>query len=89
MTTTPFTPTATQAFTWQPTLDGATYTGVVTWNLTGQRWYLNIYTLQNTRVLTVPVVGSPDGRDINLVAGYFKTSTLVFRQSSQSFEVLP
>ncbi len=29
------------------------------------------------------------GRDINLGAGYFQTSTLVFRESTQQFEVNP
>jgi hypothetical protein len=29
------------------------------------------------------------GRDINIVGGYFDTSTLVFRESTQQFEVSP
>ncbi len=29
------------------------------------------------------------GRDINIAGGYFKTSTLVFREATQQFEVTP
>lgn len=87
-TITPFTPTASAPFQFQPTLDGALYTAIVTWNVFGRRYYLNLYTLQGIRVFTVPLVGSPLDYDISLTAGYF-ASTLVFREPSQQFEVSP
>lgn len=62
---------------------------VVTWSLFGQRWVVNIYTLTGTLVVAKPLRSSPDGYDINLVAGYFKTSTLIYRASSNSFEISP
>lgn len=83
-----FAPTATAPFQFQPTLDGNVYTGIVTWNVFGRRWYLNLYALNGTRVLTVPAVQSPDDYDISLVEGYF-TSKLVFRASSNSFVITP
>lgn len=85
----PFTPNVSSPFQFQPTLDGITYTVLVTWNVTAQRYYLNLYGLDGARVATIALVGSPSDSDINLVQGYFTASTLVFRQDSQQFEVLP
>lgn len=162
---TDFTPTATKPFQFSPTLDGSSYTLVVTWGLAGQRWYVNLYNQTGGLVVYLPLIGSPSsvdiesmtwdpttrlvtvttaiphklwlgvpvtltisqvlpttfngifdllpigpqtmtysqptdpggpsttqgviGRDINLVAGYFKTSTLVFREATKQFEVSP
>lgn len=88
MTTVPFTPSINSLFSFQPTLDGSQYNLFVTWNLSGQRWYLNIADLNQNLVLVEALIASPDGYDIDLVQGYF-VSTLVFRASSQSFEVFP
>lgn len=87
-TVTPFTPSSQAPFQFQPELDGSLYTAIVTWNLFGRRYYLNLYTLQGTRVMTVPLIGSPLNYDISLTAGYFN-STLIFRAPSQQFEVSP
>lgn len=46
--------------TFQPTLDGALYNATCPWGLFGQRAYLTIATLQNARILTTPLVGTPD-----------------------------
>ena len=83
-----FQPSPTSAFQFQPTFDGDTYTCTVTWNLFGQRWYVNCYDLSGNWIFTLPRIGSPDGYDISLTAGYF-TSTLVYRVSSGNFEVSP
>ena len=160
-----FTPSATAPFQFKPTLDGAPYLVIVTWGLSGQRWYINLYDHDGARVFTLPLIGSsialktsslvwddvaglvivttelphgipiglttqltisgaspsayngiltlfstgPDtlsypqttnpgtssaykqgniGRDINIAGGYF-TSTLVFRQATQQFEISP
>lgn len=161
-TITPFVPNPQTPFQFSPTLDGNVYTVVITWNLFAQRFYFNLYQLDGTLVVSLPLIGSPDGvqleglewsrskaiatlplpnnyrpgdtarltvagcspdayngiyqcliqnssvlnyslsadpgpatvlgtvvYNINLVAGYFNTSTLVFRQSSQQFEVTP
>jgi hypothetical protein len=90
MTTyTDFTPTATQNFQFQPTLDGVVYTCLVTWNVSAQRWYISCYTLSGQLVVSMALVGSPVHYDINLFGAYFTSSKLVFRQGTQQFEVTP
>jgi hypothetical protein len=84
-----FAPSPNQLFQFQLTLDGQPYNLIVTWSLYGQRWYFNIYSLAGPLVLAAALIGSPPNYDINLVSGYFKTSTLVFRASTQQFEVNP
>ena len=88
MTRTPFLPSATQPFEFQPTLDGLQYTAFVKWNVFGRRYYLELYQLDGVRVLTTALIGSPNDADINLVGGYVD-SILVFRAQSQQFEVPP
>lgn len=88
-TLTQFAPTINQNFSFQPTLDGSLYTVIVTWNLFGQRWVVNIYTLTNKLVMQKPLTASPLDYDINLIAGYFTTSTLIYRESTNNFEVTP
>jgi hypothetical protein len=88
-TLTQFAPTINQNFSFQPTLDGQQYNVVVTWNLFGMRWVINVYTLQNVLILQKPLTGSPPDYDINLIEGYFITSTLVYRVASNNFEVSP
>ena len=90
MTTyTQFTPTINQNFSFQPTLDGQQYNVIIKWNLFGKRWVLYVYTTQNKIVLQKPLRSSPPEYDINLIEGYFKTSKLVYRQSTNNFEVSP
>lgn len=162
MTIFPFAPSTAAPFQFQPVLDGTTYNAVVTWSLFGQRYYINLYDLDQNLIFCLPVIGSPDGlqlqtlawlqgvvaatvqaphglpigatvaltvagctpdaynglfsalvtspttfsyqltndpglntvagtvsKNINLAGGYFGTSTLVFRNSSQQFEVNP
>jgi hypothetical protein len=84
-----FTPTITENFSFLPTLDGQQYAATVYWSLFGQRWILSLYTLQNVLVVQKPLTASPDDYDINLVAGYFKNSTLIYRDSTNNFEINP
>ena len=90
MTTFQFTPSSTTPFQFQPTLDGNEYTAIITWNVYGQRWYINLLALDGTRIFTMPVIGSQSAphRGVSLTAGYF-TSRMVFRQADQTFEVTP
>lgn len=57
-TTVPFTPSTTAAFTFQPIIAGVQYNAVVTWNLQGQRYYLNLYDTGGNLVLCTAVVSS-------------------------------
>lgn len=93
-----FVPSASAPFQFQATLDGSIYTVIVTWNLYGQRYYINIFTLDGVRVLTLPLIGS-DGNpaqftadtgiviaDVSMTDGYF-TTQLVYRPVNQRFEI--
>ncbi|HUZ33900.1 MAG TPA: hypothetical protein VMV19_17600 [Xanthobacteraceae bacterium] len=55
----PFTPSQFAPYSFQPTLDGNQYNCTVTWNLYGQRYYLNVAALDGTAVVTTPLVASP------------------------------
>jgi len=88
-TLTQFTPTVNQNFSFQPTLDGQQYTVLVNWSLFGRRWIVNIYNLQNALIVSKPLTGSPLDYDINLIEGYFTTSTMVYRVSTNNFEINP
>jgi hypothetical protein len=84
-----FTPSATQVFVFQPILDAVPHLCRVPWNLAGQRWYLECYDQSGNLVFNVPRVASPLLADINLAAGYFNSSTLVYRGPATQFEVTP
>jgi hypothetical protein len=83
----PFLPSAVSAFQFQVTLDSNLYSCVVTWNLAGQRYYINVYTLSGTLVICSAMVGSPVGYDISLTVNLF-TSKLVYRIQNSRFEVI-
>lgn len=93
-TLTQFSPTVKQNFSFLPTFDGTEYSVVVTWGLFGSgvgwpRWIVNVYTLQGALVLQKPLRGSPQNYNVNLIQGYFTTSSLVYRTASNNFEVSP
>ena len=84
-----FAPTTEQAFSFSAALDGGSFQITVVWSLFGQRWYVACVGTNGTLIFYLPLIGSPDAGDINLAGGYFNVSTLVFRESSQSFEITP
>lgn len=85
----PFTPTSTSVFQFQATYDGNPYLNQIKWSIAG-RWYLYITDQANNQILTRALTsGSPDDYDFNILDGVFVTSTLVFRESTQNFEVGP
>jgi len=59
-----FKPSAIQAFQFDATFDDALYTVLVTWNLYGQRWYINIHDIEGILVLCMPLIGSPTPKDL-------------------------
>lgn len=83
---TPFNPSPSANFQFQANLDGDTYNIVCAWNAYAQRYYVNFYDLTGTEVLSRPLVGSPDGANISLTAGYFDT-TVIYRDSRAVFEI--
>lgn len=82
----PFQKPTTAPFSFLATFDSVSYNVIVTWNYYGQRYYVNVYTVQGALVACVPMIGSPDDYDISLTAGYF-TTKLVYRTSEARFEV--
>jgi hypothetical protein len=88
-TLTQFVPSATAPFQFQPTFDNNVYTVIVKWNLARQGFYLAIYDVNTVLLRYSPMIGSPPTYDINLVYGLFTTSTLVYRVSTNNFEVRP
>lgn len=85
----PFTPNARNPFSFPATLDGSSYTMQVTWLAAGNRWYLTCIGQGNALVFYKALIGSPDTGNINNVAGYFIANTVVFRVSTQTFEIGP
>ena len=82
----PFNPSQNAVFEFSPFLDGVTYSASTTWNIYSQRYYLNIYTVNQVLIFSLPLIASPDTGNINLAQGYFDTS-IVFRASSNNFEI--
>lgn len=97
----PFQPSPTEVppFVTTVTLDGNGYTLITQWNFyrggggQGQGdnggWYLTLTDQDGNPIVTRPLTGSPTEADINLVWGYFFTSTLIYRQTTGNFEVTP
>lgn len=57
-TTVQFAPSTSAAFRFQPVIAGKQYTAIVTWNVFGQRYYLNLFDTSGNLVLTTAVVSS-------------------------------
>jgi hypothetical protein len=89
MTIIPFNPIPSSNFQFNCTLNNQLYTAIITWNYYSPRYYINIYDTAGNLIVSNPMVGSPDNFDIDLVYGYFSDSTLVYRVSSNSFEINP
>ncbi len=45
-------------------LDGDDYSVVITWNMSGQRYYINVYDTSGNWITTVPIISSPPGEEI-------------------------
>lgn len=86
MTIIQFSPSLTANVQFQATFDGAAYNVVVTWSLYSKRYYVTVFTLQNRRVYTIPLIGSPPDADISLNGGYFDTP-FIYRVASRQFEI--
>jgi hypothetical protein len=82
----PFTGSTYTNFQFQATLDGKNYICIVTWNLFGERYYINIYDTSQNLILCAPLIGSPSFYNISLTAGYFTTS-IVWRVENNQFEI--
>lgn len=84
----PFVPSDVAPPQFQATFDGAAYVVILTWNVFGQRYYINVYDTSGTLILCTALVGSPNGYDIDLLGPLF-VSTLIYREPSNQFEISP
>ena len=84
----PFSGSEQKSMVFTPVLDGSVYNCRITWNIAAQRWYLNITNNSGRRLLTVPVIASPQNRDFNLLTGVFSTTRMVWRISAGQIEVI-
>lgn len=83
----PFAPKPGIGFNFEATLDGSVYEMAVTWNIFGQRWYITATGADGAILFTLPVIGSPNEGAINMTAGYFTNSVLVYRGDTGNFEI--
>jgi hypothetical protein len=80
----------TQALQYELSLDGNVYISTVYWNIFGQRLYINISDQYGNSILNLPMIGSPpDTTAVNMLAGYFTTSTLYYYPANQLMVVDP
>jgi hypothetical protein len=81
-----FLPSPNAPFIFTTTFDGAIYTVTVLWNLSGQRYYVQITDQNGALIVNIALIGSPNDYDISMTAGYF-TTKLIYRTSQNQFEV--
>ena len=86
-TTYPFTGREQKSMTFAPVLDGTVYTCQMKWNIASQRWYLLILNNAGKPVLNTSVVGSTATAGINLIAGIFSATTMIWREKNGQIEV--
>lgn len=84
----PFSGNEQKSMVFTPILGGEVYNCQIKWNIAAQRWYLNITDNSGARQLTMPMVGSPDDSDIDLLLGVFSPTKMVWRISSDQIEVI-
>lgn len=60
----PFLPSNISAPQIAVTLDGNDYNMVVTWNVSGARYYINLYDLNGNWIVTCPIITSPPAEDV-------------------------
>lgn len=91
MTLIPFVPSSntTPPFQTSFVLDNLTYIATVTWNISGQRWYIALTDQSNNLIVMQPLIGSPLNSDIILFPNTFKSSTVLYREDTGNFEVSP
>lgn len=64
----PFIPSNITAPNFLLNLDNSPYTCKITWNISAQRYYINIYGLDGTWITTVPLITTPPARAVDSVS---------------------
>jgi len=65
----PFLPSNVTTPEFRARLDGEDHTIRITWNVSAQRFYINVYSADGTWIITVPLISSPPARSV-LYAAY-------------------
>lgn len=60
----PFVPSGIKAPSFAATFDGNPYTVTVTWNVSAQRYYINVYDGNSAWILTTALTSTPPARDV-------------------------
>src|SRR5215475_13717233 len=64
----PFLPSNMRPPTFTATLDGVNHKIILTWNISAQRYYVNVYDDSGAWVVTVPLITTPPARKISSVS---------------------
>jgi len=84
-----FNPSPKSNFTFNVTMDNVKYNCICSWNMFGQRYYISMFNVNGLRIFTLPIISSPQGYNIDISGGYFQTSKLIYRASTNQFEIIP
>lgn len=82
-----FTGNERESMAFTPVLDGTVYNCQIRWNISAQRWYILITDNSGNTVLNTPAVGSTNESGINLIAGVFSRTTMIWREQNGLIEV--
>ncbi|MCD6621058.1 hypothetical protein [Klebsiella michiganensis] len=82
-----FTGNERESMAFTPALDGTVYNCQIRWNISAQRWYILITDNSGNTVLNTPAVGSTNESGINLIAGGFSRTTMIWREQNGLIEV--
>jgi len=80
--------TAVPPFSFTFTTEGNTYTGQATFNMAGQRWYLQVYDISQVLVINHPLVSSPVGAPQNLAPGVFARTVIAYNAANSQITVI-
>lgn len=70
-------------------LDGSSYQCQIKYNFVGERWYFCVKNQSGNILLNIALVGSVEGKEINLLQGVFSRSSIVWYQKNGQIEVNP
>lgn len=63
----PFIPSNIKPYTFPVELDGVNHSITITWNVSAQRYYVNVYRTDGSWVITIPLIMSPPSRTIDSI----------------------
>lgn len=80
--------TASPPFSFQFNINGDSYSGQCTWNVAGQRWYVQIYDQYHTLLINHPMISSPVASPINLAPGIFRNTVISYSETDSIIRVV-